>query len=77
MERFFTEKGIPHTCRDIHTDREARREWRERYGGEIVPMVVFNNGQRIVDGCDIPAIERALREVTAAPALAPEQRNQH
>ena len=67
MERYFTEKGIPFARRDIRSDREARREWRERYGGEIVPMVVLGNGRRIVDGCDIPAIERALRELAAPP----------
>jgi hypothetical protein len=67
VERFFTERGIPYSCRDIRQDGEARREWRERYGGEIVPMVVFDNGRRIVDGCDIQAIERVLRELAAPP----------
>ncbi len=67
MESYFTEREIPFSCRDIRQDREARRDWRERYGGEIVPLVVFDNGKRIVDGCDIPAIERALRELAAPP----------
>lgn len=70
MESYFTEKGIPYVCRDIRHDPAARQEWRERYGGEIVPMVVFDGGRRIVDGCDLPAIERVLREL-AAP-LPPE-----
>jgi len=68
VESYFTNKGIPYTCRDISNDRVARREWRERFAGEIVPMVVFNGGRRIVDGFDIPAIERALRELAVAPA---------
>lgn len=67
MESFFTEKGIPYVCRDIRRDRAAFREWRERFGGEIVPTVVLGGGKRIVDGCDIPAIERALREITSSP----------
>jgi glutaredoxin len=67
VESYFTERGIPYSCRDIRRDGEARREWRERYGGEIVPMVVFDHGRRIVDGCDIPAVERTLRELAAPP----------
>ncbi len=69
MESYFTAKSIPVTVRDIRKDQDARKEWRERYGGEIVPTIVFDGGKRIVDGCDIPAIERALRELSpAAPA---------
>ncbi len=67
MESYFTKKGIPYICRDISQDKVARREWRERFAGEIVPTVVFNGGRRVVDGFDIPSIERALRELTAAP----------
>lgn len=52
--------------RDIRKDPDARKEWRERYGGEIVPTIVFDGGKRIVDGCDIPAIERTLRELAPA-----------
>ncbi|BEH11680.1 hypothetical protein GSUET_32920 [Geobacter sulfurreducens subsp. ethanolicus] len=66
MERFFTEKGIPYTCRDIRRDRAAFREWRERFGGEIVPMVVLDEGKKIIDGCDIPAIERALADIRSS-----------
>ena len=71
MERYFTSKGIPYTCQDIRTDRKARQEWRERYHGDIVPMIVFDDGKRIVDGCDIPAIERALRELGVTPPSSP------
>jgi hypothetical protein len=67
VESYFTSKGIPHTCLDIHKDPKAYREWRDRYHGNIVPMVVFDNGRRIVDGCDIKAIERTLRELEASP----------
>ncbi|WP_407925475.1 glutaredoxin family protein [Geomonas edaphica] len=66
MESYFTTKGIPFTVRDIRKDPSARKEWRERYGGEIVPTIVFDGGKRIVDGCDIPAIERTLRELAPA-----------
>ena len=69
MESYFTTKSIPFTVRDIRKDQDARKEWRERYGGEIVPTIVFDGGKRVVDGCDIPAIERVLREL-AAPAPA-------
>ncbi len=67
MESYFTRKGIPYTSRNIRKDRKALQEWRDRYHGEIVPMVVFNNGKRIVDGYDIPAIERALRDMGFSP----------
>lgn len=63
MERFFTGKGIPYVCRDIRRDRAAFREWRERYGGDIVPMVVLDGGKKVIDGCDIPAIERAMADI--------------
>ncbi|MBU5637638.1 hypothetical protein KOM00_12960 [Geomonas sp. Red69] len=63
MESYFTEKGIPYTTRDIRTDHAAHQEWRERYHGDIVPLIVFDNGKKIVDGCDVRAIERALREL--------------
>lgn len=67
MESYFTSKGIPHTRKDIRTDRKAYQEWHERYHGDIVPMIVFNNGQKIVDGCDVPAIERVLRDLGVSP----------
>lgn len=66
MESYFTTKGIPYTVRDIRKDPNARKEWRERYGGEIVPTIVFDGGKKVVDGCDTRAIERALDELTPA-----------
>lgn len=63
MESYFTDKGIPFTTRDIRTDPKARHDWRERFGGDIVPLIVFDDGKRVVDGCDIPAIERALKHL--------------
>ncbi len=69
MESYFTTKGIPFTVRDIRKDPNARKDWRELYGGEIVPTIVFDGGKKVVDGCDIRAIERALREL--APATPP------
>ncbi len=71
MESYFTRKGIPYTSRDIRKDQKARQEWSERYHGDIVPMVVFNDGKRIVDGYDIPAIERALRDLGLSPPPSP------
>ncbi|GAW67790.1 hypothetical protein GPEL0_01r3817 [Geoanaerobacter pelophilus] len=65
MESYFTSKSIPFTCRDIRTDREALREWRDRYHGDIVPLTVFDGGKVVVDGGDIPAIERALRKLSS------------
>ncbi|WP_224981577.1 glutaredoxin family protein [Geomonas agri] len=63
MESYFTSKGIPYTTRDIRKDQAARQEWRERYHGDMVPLIVFDQGKRIVDGCDVRAIERAMREL--------------
>ncbi|WP_241426238.1 hypothetical protein [Geobacter benzoatilyticus] len=71
MESYFTSKRIPHIKRDIRTDRQARKEWRERYHGDIVPLIVFDDGKRIIDGCDIPAIEQALRELGVSPPSVP------
>ena len=68
VESYFTKKGIPFTCRDIRQDQSAYREWHDRYQGEIVPMIVFDGGKKIVDGCDIPAIERSLRDLEATTA---------
>jgi hypothetical protein len=61
VESYFTSKSIPFISRDIRTDKEALHEWRDRYHGDIVPLIVFDGGKKIVDGGDIPAIERALR----------------
>ena len=59
-EEYFTSRRIPFTRRDIVRDPAALREYRERHG-EIVPLIVFGNDQRIVDGFDLPAIHKALR----------------
>jgi glutaredoxin len=71
VESYFTEKGIPYTCKDIRHNPTVRREWRERYGGEIVPTVVFDGGRRVVDGCDLPAIKRIIQELAAPPSPTP------
>lgn len=71
MERYFTIKGIPYSYRDIRKDPKAYQEWRQRYHGDIVPLIVFGNGKRIVDGCDIPAIERTLRDLGVSPPSSP------
>ncbi|MBJ6802664.1 glutaredoxin family protein [Geomonas propionica] len=63
MESYFTSKGIPYATRDIRKDQVAHREWRERYHGDMVPLIVFDQGKRIVDGCDVRAIERVMREL--------------
>ena len=67
MESYFTSNGIPYTVRDIRKDRKAHQEWRERYHGDIVPLIVLGDGDRVVDGCDMRAINRALRELGYNP----------
>lgn len=74
MESYFTRKRIPYTVRDIRKDQQAREEWRERYRGEIIPLIVFDDGKRIVDGCDIRAIERVLRELGRKPKGSTQRR---
>jgi glutaredoxin len=61
VEKYFAARQIPFTERDIGRDPAALRDYRERYHGEIVPLIVFGNDERIVDGYDLPAIRGALR----------------
>lgn len=60
-EAYFDARQIPFTKRDIMRDPSALRAYRDRYHGEIVPMIVFGNDERIVDGYDPSAIRDALR----------------
>jgi hypothetical protein len=69
VESFFTEQRIPFVTRDIAVDPTAYREWRQRFGGDIVPLTVFGGGRRVVDGWDLPALRRGVREfVKSSPA---------
>lgn len=80
MKSYFTEQRIVFTERDIRHDPQAYREWRDRLHGDIVPVIVFNNGELIVDGCDIPAIKRALLKLRQPGKLQeqpPKQKSPH
>ena len=54
--------------RDIQHNQTYYREWQETWQGDIVPVIVFDNGKQVVDGFDIRAIKRALQEVGNLPA---------
>lgn len=54
--------------RDIQHNQTYYREWQETWQGDIVPVIVFDNGKQVVDGFDIRAIKRALEEVGNLPA---------
>jgi glutaredoxin len=60
-EEYFTARQIPFRRLDIGRDPAALRDYRERYQGDIVPLIVFGNDERVVDGYDLPAIRGALK----------------
>jgi hypothetical protein len=53
--------------RDIQHNQTYYREWQKTWQGDIVPVIVFDNGKQVVDGFDIRAIKRALEEVGNLP----------
>ncbi len=61
VESYFASRQIPFVKRDIMRDKDAFHAFRDRYHGDIVPLTVFGNDERIVDGLDLPAIRRALQ----------------
>lgn len=54
--------------RDIRHNQTYYQEWQHSWQGDIVPVIVFDNGKQVVDGFDIRGIKRALREVGNLPA---------
>ena len=71
MERYFTRYEIPFEKRDIQHSQQFYREWQDVWKGDIVPTIVFDNGKKVVDGYDIPAIKRAMKELGIIPPLRP------
>jgi hypothetical protein len=44
-------------------DRKAYHEWRDRWHGEIVPLIVFDDGKRVVEGFEARSLEKVLQEM--------------
>ena len=68
-EAYFRERGIPFIERDIETDPAAQADMQRRRGGAgIRPtgIPVIDVRGRVMQGFDRAAIERALRETSAA-----------
>jgi glutaredoxin len=63
VKSFFARRGIPYREKDINLDRQARMEWSQKWHGDIVPLVVLDDGRRVVEGADLKALERALAEL--------------
>lgn len=38
-------------------------EWSKKWHGDIVPLVVFDDGKRVIDGYDPKGMERVLKEL--------------
>lgn len=60
-EGYLTSLGLTFEERDIQKDHRFYREWHDHFHGDIVPLIVFNNGQQVVDSFDPRGIKRALR----------------
>ena len=70
-EAFFRERGIPFIERDIETDPTAQADMQRRAaaaGIRPTGIPVIDVRGRVMQGFDRAAIERALRETSAAPA---------
>lgn len=53
--------------RDIQHNQIYYQEWRKTWQGDIVPVIVFDNGKQVVEGFDLRAIKRAMRDVGNLP----------
>lgn len=67
MESFFTTRKIAYEARDIQ-QHQYYREWRDRFDGDIVPLIVFDNGYRVIDGYDTKRLNTTLKELGIYPA---------
>jgi hypothetical protein len=47
--------------RDIQKQHRWYREWYDHFHGDIVPMIVFDNGRQVIDGFDPKAITKVLK----------------
>lgn len=58
---------MPFEVRDIQHNQTYYQEWQQTWQGDIVPVIVFDNGKQVVDGFDLRAIKKALRKVGNLP----------
>ncbi len=49
--------------RDIQQDHRWYQEWYQHFHGDIVPLIVFDNGKQIIDGYEPKAMVKTLREL--------------
>jgi hypothetical protein len=61
VESFFATRNIPFESRDIQKSHQFYREWHDRFHGDIVPLIVFDNGKFVIDGYDPQALRHALQ----------------
>lgn len=67
MESFFTTRKIAFEARDIQQN-QYYREWHDRFAGDIVPLIVFDNGYRVIEGYDLKQLNTILKELGIYPA---------
>ncbi|WP_416222784.1 hypothetical protein [Trichlorobacter lovleyi] len=53
---------MSYEARDIQQEHRWYQEWHDHFHGDIVPLIVFDNGKIIVDGFDVREIDRALKK---------------
>ena len=66
-ESYFATRNIPFESRDIQKSHQFYREWHDHFNGDIVPLIVFDNGRQVVDSFDPRAIKRALKATGSTP----------
>lgn len=49
-EHYLLERGVRFEIRDISQSSQFHREWKEQYRGDIVPLLVLDNGRAMLDG---------------------------
>lgn len=67
MESFFAKRKIQFEARDIQKDHKYYREWHDRFQGDIVPLIVFDNGKFVIDGYDPESIKQVLKSTGLHP----------
>lgn len=65
--QYLAAHGIACEIRDIRKQHRWYREWRDHLQGDIVPLIVLDNGRRIIDGFDPKTLTRVLQSTGIMP----------
>ena len=62
---YLTSNNIPFTRKDVFADESYMEEMTSRYRSSAVPLIVIDNGRKILRGFVVEAFQVAVKEVMA------------